>query len=240
MKKIIYIILSITMLTACKKESSNPTTTPTNSNSTAISKYGNGVTDIEGNRYKTVIIGSQEWMGENLKVSTYNDGTILPNLTQNSEWKNNTTGAWSFYNNDATNNSKYGKLYNWYTVSYSMNGNKNVCPTSWHVPSDSEWSILIEYLGGESTAGGKMKEVGESNWQTPNINATNKSLFSALPGGNRNDDGTYYGIRKYGNWWSSTSELSQNNYWNFHLHFDDENIGKGHEVGGLSIRCIKD
>ena len=83
------------------------------------------------------------------------------------------------------NNAKYRKLYNWYSVSKTKNGNKNVCPTGWHVPTDDEWTVLTDYLGGLSVAGGKMKEVGTSNWNSPNTEATNTSLFSVLPGGSR-------------------------------------------------------
>ena len=115
------------------------------------SGYGSNITDAEGNSYKTVYIGTQQWMGENLKTSKYSDGTTIPNITDNT-WQNNTTGAWAYYNNDAANNAKYGKLYNWYAVSPTTNGNKNICPTGWHVPTDAEWTVLTDYLGGESVA----------------------------------------------------------------------------------------
>ena len=118
-------------------------------------KIGPKIKDIEGNLYKTVTIGTQQWMAENLKVSKYIDGTTIPNITDNTQWENNTTGAWSYYNNDAANNTKYGKLYNWYAVSKTTNDNKNVCPTGWYVPTDAEWTVLTDYLGGTTVAGGK-------------------------------------------------------------------------------------
>ncbi|NDF60572.1 MAG: hypothetical protein EB100_05775, partial [Crocinitomicaceae bacterium] len=123
------------------------------------SGYGPNISDNDGNTYKTVYIGTQQWMAENLKVTKYNDGTSIPNISNNTQWSNLTTGAWSYYNNDVANNAKYGKLYNWYAVSPTTNGNKNVCPTGWHVPTDAEWTVLTDYLGGENVAGGKMKEV---------------------------------------------------------------------------------
>jgi uncharacterized protein (TIGR02145 family) len=143
-------------------------------------------------------------MAENLKTSKYSDGTMIPNITDNTQWKNDSSGAWCYYNNDVANNAKYGKLYNWYAVSKTSNGNKNVCPNGWHVPSDTEWKVLTDYLGGDSVAGSKMKEVGTSSWYSPNTDATNTSLFSGLPGGNRNNNGNYNNIGNNGNWWSST------------------------------------
>ena len=123
--------------------------------------------------------------------SKYNDGTIIPNIADDVQWWKLTTGAWSYYKNDAANNAKYGKLYNWYAVSPTTNGNKNVCPTGGHVPTDAEWTVLTDYLGGASVAGGKMKEVGITSWNSPNTDATNTSLFTGLPGGYRISDGNF-------------------------------------------------
>ena len=178
MKKLFFAFMLTGVLFSCKKETSAPTISqkPT-------SGYGANVTDVEGDIYKTVYIGTQHWRGENLKVSKYNDGSAIPNITDNTEWTKLTTGAWSYYNNDAANKANYGKLYKWYAVSKTTNGNKNLCPTGWHVPTYAEWNVLTEYLGGDSVAGGKMKEVGTTNWISPNIDATNTSLFTGLPGG---------------------------------------------------------
>ena len=247
MKKIIYTFLSVTMFTACKKESSNSSTTPTNGSSTTIAKYGNGVTDVEGNKYKTVIIGTQEWMGENLKVSKYSDGTEISNVIDNTQWANNTTGAWAYYNNDAANNTKYGKLYNWYAVSKTTNGNKNICPTGWHVPTDAEWTVLTDYLGGASVAGGKMKEEGTTNWISTNKNGTNTSLLTGVPGGFRGGDGNYYVMGRSAYWWSSTDDFSipiPNTYraWAQILYNDSGNADRAffELERGMSVRCIKD
>ena len=202
---------------------------------------GPNITDAESNSYKTVYIGTQQWMAENLKVTKYSDGTAIPNVTDNTEWENNTTGAWAYCKNDAANNAKYGKLYNWYAVSKTSNGNKNVCPTGWHVPTDAEWTVLTDYLGGESVAGGKMKEAGTASWDSPNTDATNTSLFTGLPGGYRGGTGIYGNIGNFGGWWSSTEDNS-NSAWNRYLYnvngnayrnFDDKNYG-------FSVRCLRD
>ena len=208
---------------------------------TLVEGYGKPITDIDGNVYRTVNIGNQQWMAENLKVSKYNDGTTIPNITDNTEWQNNTTGAWAYSNNDVANNAKYGKLYNWYAVSPTTNDNKNVCPTGWHVPTDTEWTVLTDYLGGASVAGGKMKEVGITNWLSPNTGANNVSLFSALPGGNRRFDVNFNYIGGLGFWWSST-EVNTGMAWNRDLNFTNgaTNRNSFDERNGLSVRCLRD
>ena len=202
---------------------------------------GPNITDIDGNTYKTVTIGTQTWMGENLNTAKYNDGTVIPNITSNTQWSNLTIGAWSDYNNDAPNDSKFGKLYNWYAVSSATNGNKNICPTGWHVPTDSEWTILTDYLGGQNVAGSKMKEVGTTNWNSPNSDATNTSFFSALPGGVRYNSGNYNDFGDYGNWWSSL-EVDLTDAWSRSIHIKDINVGRFNEnkKNGFSVRCLKD
>jgi uncharacterized protein (TIGR02145 family) len=205
------------------------------------SGYGPDITDLDGNSYKTVYIGNQQWMGENLKVTKYNDGTEIPNVTDGTQWVNLTTGAWSYYDNDAANNDKYGKLYNWYAVSPITNGSKNVCPTGWHVPTDAEWTVLTDYLGGESEAGGKMKEVGTVNWIT-NIDASNTSLFTGLPGGYRASNGHFNLIGANGNWWSS-SEFNTSNAWyrNLNGYYEDAFRSFGSDKkDGYSVRCLRD
>ena len=207
-----------------------------------IGKPGPNITDSENNTYKTVFIGTQQWMAENLKVSKYSNGTTIPNITDNTEWQNNTTGAWAYYNNDVTNNAKYGKLYNWYAVSKTTNGNKNVCPTGWHVPTDAEWAALTDYLGGASVAGGKMKEVGTTNWISPNTDATNVSLFTGLPGGNRSGNGDYNTIGSSGYWWSS-SENDAFNAGTRSLFYGNGVAGRNNYLSkkyGLSVRCLRD
>jgi len=205
-----------------------------------IGKPGPNITDSEGNSYKTVTIGTQQWMAENLKVTKYNDGTAIPNITDITQWSNLTTGAWSYHNNDSANNAKYGKLYNWYAVSPTTNGNKNVCPTSWHVPTDAEWTVLTDYLGG-LTAGGKMKEVGTTSWNSPNTDATNTSLFSALPGGSRDSGGNYDYFGNNGFWWSST-EVNTYSAWFRYLSYNYGIAVRANDIkiDGLSVRCLRD
>jgi uncharacterized protein (TIGR02145 family) len=200
-----------------------------------------GVMDGDGNVYKTVVIGKQEWFAENLRISKYNDGTPIPNVIDNTQWSNLTTGAWCYYNNDDKYNAKYGKLYNWYAVSKTTNGNKNVCPVGWHVPKDDEWSVLKDYLGGAIIAGGKMKEVITTSWNSPNTDATNKSGFTGLPGGVRYGSGGYGNIGYSGFWWGST-ENDTFNAWNRIL---DSSSGSAYrndfnKTGGLSVRCLRD
>jgi len=205
-----------------------------------IGSYGANVTDIEGNSYKTVIIGKQQWMAENLKVSKYNDGVPIPTITDNEAWRSLTTGAWCYYNNDAANNVKYGKLYNWYALNPTTNGNKNVCPTGWHVPSEDEWTILTDFLGCDLYAASKMKEVGTANWLNSNSDATNSSLFTGLPGGFRYYDG-FYQIGSNGFWWTST-EYSYGYALNYCMYSDYTNITRSYnnKYRGLSVRCLKD
>jgi uncharacterized protein (TIGR02145 family) len=204
------------------------------------SGYGPNITDVDGNSYKTVYIGTQQWMGENLKTSKYSDGTPIPNVTDNTQWSNITTGAWCNYNNSDSLGNIYGKLYNWYAVSTTTNGNKNVCPSGWHVPSDTEWNTLSDYLGGAEVAGGKMKEVGTSKWISPNTDATNTTLFSGIPGGYRGNDGNNNFIGSYGYWWSS-SDYNADITWNRSLNESSGNVNRysSDKVNGLSVRCLK-
>ena len=180
------------------------------------------VTDIDGNKYKTVKIGTQVWMSENLKTSRYRNGNSIPNVIGNMAWQALTTGTWSNFNFDSTKDKIYGKLYNWYTTK-----GDTLCPIGWHVPSDAEWIILTNYLGGEDIAGGRMKNSGAQFWDSPNLGATNESGFSALPGGYRNYggrdvDGSFGNIGSTAFFWSSTESnfdkdcyryLASNNMW---------------------------
>jgi uncharacterized protein (TIGR02145 family) len=218
-----------TLLRTVAASSQNPT-----------SGYGPNITDVDGNSYKTVYIGTQQWMGENLKTSKYSDGTTIQNITDNTQWLNNTTGAWCYYNNDVANNTKYGKLYNWYAVSPTTNGNKNVCPTGWHVPTDAEWTLLTGYLGGASVAGVKMKDTGSTSWKNPRTEDTNTSLFTGLPGGSRSY-GDYHDVEYYGYWWSST--VYDSSYAWIHLlysYFVEARRSQCNKHSGISVRCIRD
>ena len=199
------------------------------------------VKDIEGNVYKTVTIGTQTWMAENLKTTSYNDGTAISFVVNNTAWLNQdsvaiTTSAYYWYENDSTYKDVYGALYNGYTLkTYKL------CPTGWHVPSDAEWSILTDYLGGEGVAGGKLKEAGYTHWATPNTGATNETGFNALPGGSRFMDGTFKLGNEGGNWWSS-SDYNSERTWFRGMNNNIEFVIKGplEKPNGISVRCVKD
>jgi uncharacterized protein (TIGR02145 family) len=193
------------------------------------------VVDIDGNTYKTVTIGTQTWMAENLKTTKYNDGTPIPLVTDNTTWKSLITPAYCWYNNDAsTYKDTYGALYNWYAAASGK-----LCPTDWHVPTDVQWSILSTYLGGESVAGDKMKEEGATHWKNFNNASTNVSGFTALPGGGR-VGGSFSSIEESGAWWSSTEA---NTDYALCRELDDnivELLTGGLEKNmGFSVRCIK-
>jgi len=203
--------------------------------------------DVDGNQYGVVKIGTQVWMAENLKSTKYNDGTVIPNVTVDATWAALTTGAYCDYDNTPSNATTYGRLYNWYAVDnnaatkVASNGGKNVCPTSWHVPSDAEWTTLTDYLGGEAVAGDKLKETGLTHWIDPNTGATNETGFTALPGGYRYRDGTYYANGYNGLWWSST-EHSTTIAWGRTMDYTDADVYRGYYDWryGFSVRCVRD
>jgi uncharacterized protein (TIGR02145 family) len=179
-------------------------------------------------------------MSENLKTSRYRNGGLIPNVTDNTAWSNSTTGAWSYWGNQVSNNAIYGKLYNWYTTL-----GDTLCPTGWGVPTDVEWTTLTTYLGGESVAGGKMKSVGTAYWDSPNIGATNESGFSGLPGGFRSNDGNFNSIRGTAFFWSATESgsFSFTTAWFRDLDPSDSNVGRVNyynKAVGASVRCLRD
>jgi uncharacterized protein (TIGR02145 family) len=208
---------------------------------------GNGVTDIDGNQYNSVIIGTQEWQKENLNVSKYADGTVIPQVTDPTQWSALTTGAWCYYQNNTANGAIYGKLYNWYAVMGIYDDasaaypslRKQLAPQGWHIPSDAEWTTLTTYLGGESVAGGKMKSTGTSLWLSPNTAATNESGFTGLPRGNRSNNGTFYSFGYFSQWWSS-SEFTTVSAWTLVLSYNNGNATRtpGSKSAGFSVRLI--
>ncbi|MFO7622059.1 MAG: fibrobacter succinogenes major paralogous domain-containing protein [Bacteroidales bacterium] len=194
--------------------------------------YGS-VTDEDGITYKTVEIGTQTWMAENLRTTKYNDGTPVPLVTDNTEWAALTTPGLSWYNNDT---DVYGALYNWYAVNTGK-----LCPAGWHVPDDEEWSTLTSFLGGEAVAGSTLKEAGTLHWLPPNAGATNETGFTALPGGYRSSAGTYTNIKRYAYWWSS-SQRTTNDAWFRDLSYGYNNADRtsSNKKGGFSVRCVMD
>jgi len=199
--------------------------------------YGS-VTDVDGNEYKTIQIGTQEWMAENLKTTNYNDGSSIPNVTVFTEWSNLNTAAYTWYKNDASAyKDSFGALYNWFTVNTGK-----LCPSGWHVPSDAEWLTLINSSGGTTEAGGKLKEAGTTHWLSPNAGATNASGFTALPGGTIslwvdpdfsgwNEPG-YSGI-----WWSDSAS-------SYFMNSIGSNVTSSEGIyfkqSAFSVRCLKD
>ena len=206
-----------------------------------------GVKDIDNNRYDIVTIGSQTWMAENLRVTRYNDGTAIPQVTAIEDWQILSTPAYTFYDNVS---SYYGALYNYYAVADT--NSLNVCPIGWHVPTDSEWETLITYLGGELVAGGKMKETGTGFWRSPNTGATNESGFAGLPGGylfidtDTPANSGFANIGIDGNWWSSTEDEDHPTFaWLRAIFNSAENVDRNHygildKRCGFSVRCVRD
>ena len=194
--------------------------------------YGS-VSDNDGNTYKTIKVGSQTWMAENLKSTKFNDNTPIPFVTEVAIWSALSTAAYTWYNNDSI---AYGALYNWYAVNTGK-----LCPAGWHVPSDDEWTGLTTYLGGDSIAGDKIKETGTLHWITPNTGATNERGLTGLPGGYRSNFGTFGNIKKIGYWWSSTSFNTVDAYYRF-ISSDFEPVIRSNssQKGGFSVRCVMD
>jgi len=228
--------------TACKKDDPQPTPPPP---PPAVT-----VTDVDGTTYSTVTIGGQVWMAENLRTTKYRDGSAIPEVTGNSAWEALSTGAWCVYGNFAGNNATYGKLYNWYAV----NDTRGLCPQGWHVPTDAEWKTLettlgmpasevniAGYRGDAQNVGGKLKSMVQL-WEAPNTGATNSSGFSGLPGGHRNADGEFIGVRFYGDWWSAT-QVDATYAWGRDLDNEDPGIYRFGDLSkkvGQCVRCVRD
>jgi uncharacterized protein (TIGR02145 family) len=182
---------------------------------------------------QTVTIGSQVWTSKNLDVATYRNGDVIPQVQDENAWENLTTGAWCYYDNDASNGTKYGKLYNWYAV----NDPRGLAPNGYHIPTDAEWTQLSDYLG-DGEAGTKMKST--SGW-VENGNGTNSSGFSGLPGGYRSSNGSFYTIGDNGNWWSST-EYGADDAWSRDLDYTNGDVERWYvdKESGFSVRCLRD
>ena len=219
-----YLIMAVILIltASCKKDKEDPPET---------------VTDADGNVYTAVTVGTQTWMVDNLRTTKYNDGTSIPLVTDNNQWKNLNTAAFCWYNNNAaTYKDPYGALYNWFAVNTGK-----LCPTGWHVPTHAEWTILTEYLGGEVVAGGKLKESGILHWDSPNVDATNESGFSGLPGGGR-QDGEFLFLGISGSWWSATESNAD---WAYErgLNYNSGSVfwvSFNPKTNGYSVRCLKD
>jgi len=196
--------------------------------------------DADGNDYKTIKIGNQEWMAENLRTTKYNSGEAIPNITDNTAWTTQTAGAYCLLNNDAATKATHGALYNWAT----LNDTRGIAPKGWHIPTQAEWQALVDYLGGATLAGGKMKQTGTTTWTTPNTAADNSSAFNALGGGYRLFDlGTFdkVGVNAY--WWSKTTDPAvADDAFRCKLYNTDATVSikASSKKYGMYIRCVKD
>lgn len=235
-----FILTGIVLLlwSGCKDEDSGGTT---NGNTTAVFNpdltYGT-MTDQDGNVCKTIQIGKQVWMAENLKATTYRNGDIVETtdpatlsiageVTPKYQWPGM---------DDESSVATYGRMYTWFAVTDS----RNLAPPGWHIASYDEWITLRDHLGGENLAGGKLKETGTTHWVSPNTAATNESGFTALPGGLRDPGGFFYTNGQSGNWWTSTESISQKAW---HAYTDGVAgylllLGSNKSVG-YSVRCVK-
>ena len=202
--------------------------------------------DVDGNSYKTVKIGNQIWMDENLKVTHYRNGDPIPNITNDDEWVYTEQGAYCNYDNDENNVKTYGRLYNW----FSVNDKRRLAPKGWHIPTDEEWEELVDYLGGDEVAGGKLKSIGtiqngDGLWSKPNKGATNESRFTGLPGGYRLGGNDYYYMGFIVDFWSSTEDSRHGGSgaaWGRNLYYGTSEVGRNtfNKKFGFSVRCIKD
>lgn len=199
-------------------------------------RFGGTVTDIDGNIYHTDTIGTQIWMVENLKTTRYRNGDVIPNVTDKKSWVSLRTGAYSDYNNNSENSAIYGRLYNWYTI-YDT---RNIAPVGWHVPTDAEWTILTNYLGGVDAAGGQLKEAGFAHWSSPNFGATNETGFTALPAGRRDYEGLFYDMGRVCNMWSSTVSAIRSMHRRLWHSYSNVGVFSEMKEEGYSIRCVKD
>ena len=192
------------------------------------------VTAQDGKPYKTVKIGNQTWMAENLNVSTYRNGDTIPQVQDPKTWSSLTTGAWCYYGGKAETGARYGKLYNWYAI----NDPRGLAPEGWHIPTDAEWATLTNFLGGKIESSAKIKS--SKGW-SQNGNGTNESGFNALPGGTRSINEAFSFAGDYGYWWTSSS-FDGSNAWNRFLAYNNNYIGRstGWKQFGNSVRCIKD
>jgi len=220
-RMILLMMISLIILTSCEKR--KDTGLPT---------------DGDGNAYDTVVIGTQVWLKENLKTTKYNNGWAIPLVTDNAEWTTYPIGAYCWYNNDPTYKDEYGALYNWHAARVEL-----LCPVGWHTATEEEWITMINYLGGESNAGGKLKETGFTHWQSPNEGATNETGFTARAGGMRYfGDGSFRNIRSISNWWTSTPSNNERSAHRVDISYivDWASTGSYRKNTGYSVRCIKD
>ena len=236
-KTLIYSLLLLLFVSSASSSSGQGVSKNNQPTGNSASVIGT-VKDRDGNVYKTVRIGSQVWMAENLKTTKFRNGEPIPHVISNATWSVLNSGAYCWYNNDdRANKVTYGALYNWFAV----DDQRNIAPTGWHIPTDKEWAALVTYLKGERIAGGALKETLTSHWTDPNTGATNSSGFTGLPGGYRAKDGTFKNLNVCGGWWTDTEYTKSLVFYRFVENTSStvHNFST-YKDSGFSIRCIKD
>jgi uncharacterized protein (TIGR02145 family) len=197
------------------------------------------ISDIDGNVYNVIRIGTQLWTKENLRVARYSNGDLIPDVTDTLTWNHLSTGAYCDYDNTPSNSETYGKLYNWYAVDET----RNLCPVGWHVPKGAELSVMLTYRGWDLTSGGKLKETGTSHWAIPNTGATDETGFTALPGGLRASYG-FINLTTQGLWWTARdSWFTADTHPTILILFSersDFNATIAIKTTGMSVRCVRD
>jgi uncharacterized protein (TIGR02145 family) len=195
------------------------------------------VKDNEGNVYKTIQIGLQVWMQENLRTTHYNNGDQITTLKDAKAWGDAVTGMYSVYEDKMKFKNEFGLLYNYYAIT----DNRKVCPIGWHIPSDSEFVQLILFLGGNKAAGGKLKESGTAHWLKPNTGQSNVNTFMALPAGIKTSSGGYYGLTTIANFWSMTSTADfQAIAISLECYSGEVKMNSWFKAHGFNVRCLKD
>jgi uncharacterized protein (TIGR02145 family) len=256
-KMIISELLIGTLFNACnKKEKTDPTPEPSNTSATCgtpgIHKSGltyGTMNDQQGNTYRTIIIGSQEWMAENLNTSVYRNGDSISYVASSADWSGLTSGARAYFNDSVSLTCPNGSLYN----GYAMLDARQLCPAGWHLPTDSDWNELIGYLDpafdpdtlGEQSAmaGGTMKSTSTAYWEPANASRSNSSGFSALPSGFRSMNGSYENFNGTAQWWSSTPETTDSSYFWFRvIPYGANGVSRlsSNPRFGFSVRCVRD
>lgn len=240
------LILFLLFLFGCGKDENPEAGNETNGKTTAVFNpnltYGS-VTDQDGNIYKTIKIGSQTWMAENLRTTKYRNGDPIATTTPSTKdisSEKQPKYQWTFDFNVGENNvCTYGRMYTWYAIDDS----RDVAPSGWHVPTVNDWNILMNFLGDDSLLGLKLKEIGTKHWDSPNLGTTNESGFTVLPGGIRKSNGTFYKLGEYSKWWCSKAYDEDRSSCKIFGVFGSDNYvftDDGYENDGCYVRCIKD
>jgi uncharacterized protein (TIGR02145 family) len=235
-------VIVFTVSNSCKKDDFkiNPVNGQTTAEFNLDKAYGR-LTDQDGNVYKTIKIGTQTWMAENLRTTIFRNGEPIPEITNYEDWINLSESAYCNYNNinDKDSITTFGRLYNWYTIL----DKRKLAPAGWHIPSDDEVTTLMAYLSAEHLTGGALKEVGTVHWDWPNYGAGNETGFTGLPGGNRNGTYGYFEIMCGSGVWGTTTKFGNYSFYGWILSYSANEPGRSRDFilkDGCSIRCLKD